>query len=201
VVVEPPAVGERGEAAVLGPLDLGREVARRPEAEGSRQTVPDLPEQHGFRRKHVTGSSVSEGAKLRQRSRVERPCLDPIDAQRLEPRPHLPCRLVREGDGENLPRLEGAACDLVRNPARDRGRLSGARARQDAHRPPNRLDGPALLGVQPRKDAFGVHCLTLESGSADAPGSARCLREVGTAKVAVGRSRTQELVRSRRKGR
>src|SRR3954470_17902627 len=39
------AVGLRGEPPVLGPLDLGREVAGRTEAIRRRQRVPDLTQQ------------------------------------------------------------------------------------------------------------------------------------------------------------
>ena len=168
VVVEPPAVGDGVRRRFLAhSTSVARSPAgRKRKAPG--RAFPICRSSTAFEGSTSPGSTVSEGAKLRQRSRVERPGLDPIDAQRLEPRPHLPRRLVREGDGKDLPRLEGAACDLVRNSAGDRGRLSGARASEDAHRAPNRLDGSALLGVKPRADALGVHRLTLEPGSADA---------------------------------
>ena len=50
---------------------------------------------------------------------------------------------------------ERARRDLLRDPARDRRRLAGARAREDADRPAHRLRGAPLLGVQAVER---VHC-------------------------------------------
>ena len=89
-----------------------------------------------------------------QRGRVERPGGHAADAESLEPLPHLGRRLVGEGDREDLVRLELADRHLVRDAARDRRRLAGARAGKDADRAAHGLDGAALLGVQPGEDGL-----------------------------------------------
>ena len=69
-------------------------------------------------------------------------------AERLEPRAQLARRLVRERDGEDLVGAKRARRDLVRDPVRDRRRLAGAGAREDADGPAHGLDRAPLLGVQ-----------------------------------------------------
>ena len=62
-----------------------------------------------------------------------------------------PGRLVGERDRDDVRRRERAARDLPGDPPRDRRRLAGARAREDADRPVRRLDGGTLLVVQIRR--------------------------------------------------
>ena len=99
---------------------------------------------------------------LTQRRRVERPRRDAAVAEPLQPPAHLGRCLVGERDREDLVGLELADRDLVRDPARDRRRLSRSRAGKDADRPAHGLDGAALFRVQPGEDAVDVHPSTLE---------------------------------------
>ena len=89
---------------------------------------------------------------LPQRRGVEGPGGHTADAESLEPLPHLGRGLVGEGDSEDLVRLELADRHLVRDASGDRRGLSGPCAGKDADRAAHRLDGTALLGVQPGED-------------------------------------------------
>ena len=100
---------------------------------------------------------------LTQRRRVERPRRDAADAEPLQPPAHLGRCLDGERDREDLVGLELADRDLVRDPARDRRRLSRSRAGEDADRPAHRLDGAALLRVQPGEDGILVHPCTVKT--------------------------------------
>ena len=66
----------------------------------------------------------------------------------LEPLAHLARRLVREGDREDLLRLDPVRVDQVRDPVREDARLAGAGAGDDEERPLGREDGLPLGGVQ-----------------------------------------------------
>jgi hypothetical protein len=154
-VAEPAVVGVGREAPVLRPLDLGREVARRPEAERARQRVADPAQEERLRGKDPPLIAF-EVAQQRERRRVERRGADTLDAERTQPRAQLACRLVGERDSQDVPRRERAARDLPGDPARDRRRLPRPRAGENAQRPARTLDGGALLGVQPLEDLLGV---------------------------------------------
>ena len=155
VTLEPREVRLRRQAAVLRPLDLGGEVARRPELVGRRQPVADLAEQQRLRREDPAGIA-REPAQQGERGRVKRRRTHALDAEGREPRPELAGRLVREGDGDDVRRGERAARDLPRDPPRDRRRLPRPRSREDADGAVRRLDGGALLVVQAREDRLGV---------------------------------------------
>src|SRR5207248_8419858 len=86
---------------------------------------------------------------LGERGGVEGPRLDAVDPQCLERPPHLPRRLVGEGDGKDLVRAERTRGDLLCDPPRDRRRLAGASARENAHRPAYALGSAPLFWVQP----------------------------------------------------
>ncbi len=64
---------------------------------------------------------------------------------------HLPRRLVRERDGEDLVRLHAARVDQVRDAVRENACLAGARARDDENGPFGGHDGLALRVVQVRE--------------------------------------------------
>ena len=67
VAVEPVAVGLRRQPRVLGPLDLGREVARGPEAVRRRQRVPDLAQEQRLRREDPSRPLAARPPQLRER--------------------------------------------------------------------------------------------------------------------------------------
>src|SRR5207248_30862 len=66
----------------------------------------------------------------------------------LQPLLHLPRRLVREGDGEDLVRLRADRVDQVGDPVGEDARLAGAGAGDDEERPFRGEDGLALRGVE-----------------------------------------------------
>ena len=152
VAVQPVAVGLRGQPPVLRPLDLGGEVARRPEAVRRRQRVPDLAQQQRLGREDPPRAFAARPPQLRQRRRVERARLDPVRAEPRQPRAHLARGLVGEGDREDLVGAHRARRDLPGDPPRDRRRLPGAGAGEDADRPAHRLGSTPLLRVQPLED-------------------------------------------------
>ncbi len=164
VPVEPVEIGVWRQPSVLRPLDLAGEVAERPELERRGQRAADRLQHQRLRRQHLSDPVAGEVAELRERGRVERPCLDAARAELLEPRAHLAGRLVREGDGEDLRGPEGAGQHLVRDPAGDRRRLAGAGAGEDADRAAHRLDRRALLRVQACEDVFRSHRSQLRDG-------------------------------------
>ena len=149
VRTEAAPVALRRQTPVLGPLDLGREIARGPEAVWLRQRVADLAQEQRLGREDSTRPLAASPHELRERGRVEGPRLDAVHAEPLEPAAHLARGLVGEGDRKDLVRAERARGDLLRDPASDRRRLAGARARQDADRPAHGLGRPPLLRVQP----------------------------------------------------
>ena len=175
MIAQAAPVGLGGQAAVLGPLDLGRKVARGPEPIGPRKRVSDLAQQERFRREDPAGPLASRAAQLRESSRVERPRLHALDAEPLEPGAHLGRGLVSERDGEDLVRPNRSRGDLPGDPPRDRRRLPRPSAREDAHWAAHSLGRPPLLGVEPAKDRLRVHRATLVS-AADAPRSASAPR-------------------------
>ena len=97
-----------------------------------------------------------EVAEQRERRRVEGRGAHAVGAERTQPRAELARRLVGERHRDDLLRREGAARDLPRDPARDRRRLAGPGAGEDAQRPARRLHSGALLGVQPFEDPLRV---------------------------------------------
>ncbi len=155
VVAEPVAVGVRSEAPVLRPLDLRGEVARGAEAVRTRQRVADAAQEDRLRGEDPARVSL-EVAEQRQRRRVEGRGAHAVGAERAQPRAELARRLVGERHRHDLLRREGPARHLPRDPARDRGRLAGSRAGEDAQRPARRFHGSALLGVQPFEDPLRV---------------------------------------------
>ena len=155
VVPEPVAIRLGRETPVLGPLDLGREIAGGPEAERSRQRVADPPQKRCLRGQDPARIAL-EVAEQRERRRVEGRGAHAVRAERTQPRPELARRLVGERERDDLLRREGAARDLPRDPARDRRRLAGPGAGEDAQRPARCLHSGALFGVQAFEDPLRV---------------------------------------------
>ena len=75
-----------------------------------------------------------------------------------DPLAHLGGGLVREGDGEDLPRPDALDADEVGDPMGQDARLAAAGAGQDQQRPLGRRDGPRLLRVEPGDDPLGERC-------------------------------------------
>ena len=142
------AVTRDGDAAVLRPLDLGRKVTRRPKLERRRQPVRDLPEDERLRGQDLADRLRCEMAQLPQRRGVEGSGAHATDPERLEARAQLARSLVGERHRHDLRRLEGAGRDLLRDPPRDRRRLAGTGAGEDANGAAHRLGGAPLLGIQ-----------------------------------------------------
>ena len=67
---------------------------------------------------------------------------------------HLPRRLVREGDREDLARPRHSGGQQVGDPVGQHPRLARPRARQDQHRTLAVLDGLRLRRIQPREQAL-----------------------------------------------
>ena len=102
MLAERRAIGLRRQAAVLGPLDLRRQVGQRAEAVRAGQRPGDRQQHRGLRREQLAELLAAEVAQLRQRRGVERPRRDARGAQSGQPRAHLRRRLVRERDREDL---------------------------------------------------------------------------------------------------
>ena len=148
VAAELREVAVRRDPAVLGPLDLGREVAGGTELVRPRQRVRDPAE-----RQHLRGDDLADAlgrvlVQLAERRGMEGAHGDARRAEGLDPRAQLARRLVRERDGEDLVGAKRARRDLVRDPVRDRRRLARPGAREDADGAADRVDRTALLGVQ-----------------------------------------------------
>ena len=114
----------------------------------TRQRVRDPPQRQRLRREDLPDASRRVLVELPERRGVERARGDAGCAKRVEPPTQLAGRLVREGDRKDLVRTERARRHLARDPVRDRRRLAGARAREDADGAAHRLDGAPLLGIQ-----------------------------------------------------
>ena len=188
VAVQGAAIGVGCQPPVLGPLDLGREVAGGPEAERARQRVADLAQQERLGGEDPPRSLAARAPQLGERRRVERARLDALDAEPCEPRAHLARRLVGEGDGEQLVRAERAGRDLPRDPARDRGRLAGARAGEDADRPAHRFGSAPLLGVQAVENRHRATLAAAADGSSSASVPKPCLLAHGSRRRAEARA-------------
>ena len=101
---------------------------------------------------------------------------DPDGACRLSEHPlealaHLPRRLVRERDREDLVRLHTACPDEMRDPVRQNARLAGARAGDDEQRPLGCEDSLTLRLVEVGEVGVGgrdAHRPTLAAGMAEA---------------------------------
>ena len=91
-----------GDAAVLRPLDLGREVTGRPELERRRQRVRDLAQRERLRREDLPDRAGREVPQLAERRRVERRRAHAGRAEHGQPLLQLARRLVGEGDGHDL---------------------------------------------------------------------------------------------------
>ena len=154
MVAQLAAVRRRGQAPVLRPLDLGRQVGQRPEAEGAGQRPRDRQQHRRLRGEQLAELLAAEVAELGERGRVEGARRDAGGAQARQPLAHLRRRLVREGDGEDLAGRERARRDLVRDAPRDRRRLARAGAREDADGAAHGLDRAPLLGVEPLEDVL-----------------------------------------------
>ena len=163
MVAERRDVRLRRQAAVLRPLDLGREITRRPELVRRGEPVADLPQEERLRRENPTRVAC-EAAQQRERRGVEGRGTHALDSESGEPRTQLARRLVRERHGDELGGRKGPARDLPGDAARDRRRLAGARPGEDADRPARRFDGGALLRVQSGKDPLGVQGPTTVPG-------------------------------------
>src|ERR671937_330363 len=163
VLAELALIRTRRQAAVLGPLHLRGEIGRGTEPVRLRQRVADMPKRERFRGDDLA-RRLAEPVQLSERGRVERAGRHAFRAERLEPRAHSGGGLVSERHGEDLACVESTACDLLRDPPRDRRRLAGTRAGEDADRSAHRLDRAALVGIQPVENMRGVHASTLERG-------------------------------------
>ena len=127
---------------------------------------------------------------------------DPDRARRLaehalEPLAHLPRRLVRERDREDLVRLHPARADEVGDAVRENARLPGARSGDDEERPFGREDGLSLGLVEVGEVALGgrdAHRPMLAVAVGGAPATAR--RRSGRRR-ARRRSQRRSAARSR----
>ncbi len=174
------AVALDGNAAVLRPLDLGREIARGAELERRRQRVRDLTQSERLRGQDPPDALGCEVPQLAKRRRVEGSGADALHPERGEASAQLAGGLVGEGDRHDPRRLERAGRDLLRDPAGDRRRLAGARAREDADGAAHGLGRAPLLRVQAVER---VHLATVP------PRSARSVTKVQTpARPATRRS-------------
>ena len=142
------AVALDGNAAVLRPLDLGREIARGAELERRRQRVRDLAQSERLRGQDPPDALGCEVPQLAKRRRVEGSGADALHPERGEASAQLARGLVGEGDRHDPRRLECAGRNLLGDPAGDRRRLAGARAREDADGAAHGLGRAPLLRVQ-----------------------------------------------------
>ncbi len=164
VIAERRDVRLRRQPPVLRPLDLRREIARRAELVRRGQPVADLPQEQRLRREDPA-RVAGEAAQQRERRRVERRRAHALDAERREPRRAArPAALSVNVTATSSAAGERPARDLPRDPPGDRRRLAGAGAGEDADRPARRLDGGALLRVQPGEDPLGVQGRTTVPG-------------------------------------
>jgi hypothetical protein len=129
------------DAAVLGPLDLGGEVARGTEPVGLRQRVADLTQRLSLAGHDLGSLVLRQVAELGERRGVEGARSHAFDAEGFESRPHLARGTVGEGDCQDLGRGELAGGDLVGYAPGDGGRLAGAGSRKDADGPSDGFDG------------------------------------------------------------
>ena len=169
-----------GNAAVLRPLDLGREIACGAELERRRERVRDLAQRERLRGQDPPDALRCEVPQLPERRRVERSRPDALHPERGEASAQLARGLVGEGDRHDPRRLERAGRDLLGDPAGDRRRLAGARARKDADGAAHGLGRAPLLRVQAVER---VHLATVPRPAAvDRHGSAKRRRhETGSA--------------------
>ena len=142
------AIALDGDAAVLRPLDLGREIARGAELERRRERVRDLAQRERLRGQDPPDALGCEVPQLAKRRRVEGSGADALHPERGEACAQLAGGLVGERDGHDPRRLECAGRDLLGDPAGDRRRLAGARAREDADGAAHGLGRAPLLRVQ-----------------------------------------------------
>jgi len=112
VVAELALVRLRRQPPVLRPLDLGGEVARRPELVRGRQRVADLAEEQRLRREDLADATGCEVVELGEGRRMEGACRNTRDAEPPEPRAHLSRSLVGEGHREDLIRPKRLGRDL-----------------------------------------------------------------------------------------
>ena len=143
------AVGLGRDAPVLRPLDLGREVARRPELVRSRQAqFASCRSASAFDGRI---RPTSPGAKWRScRSAAE---WNVLARTRCTPRAASRAFKSPAAFSVNVTAMICSAGkrgrrDLLRDAPGDRRRLAGAGPGEDAHRPAHRLGGTPLLGVQ-----------------------------------------------------
>ncbi len=165
VAVEPREIRLRREPPVLRPFDLRRQIAGGTEPVRLRQRVADPP-QHERLRRHDPARIAAEPAQQSERGRVERRRAHAFDAERREPSAQFARGLVRERDRDDLRRRKRAARHLTRDPPRDRRRLAGSCAGEDADRTARCLSCCPLLLVQPGEDPFDVHRGTVATASA-----------------------------------
>jgi hypothetical protein len=175
------AVDLGDDRGVVGPLPTGagrgRGVVLRPDERAGRpvelrEQVADLgragaqPGPRGGVRDHAEGvleqprrgapdDPRPEVVELLHRGGVEGAGLHAADAERAQPRAHLPRRTGGERDREQGGRGYGAGQDRVRRPVGDRARLPGAGPGEDDHRSPDRPRRCLLLGVEGGEDVVG----------------------------------------------
>jgi hypothetical protein len=156
VAVELGHVPRRRDHPVLRPLDLAGELAPRQELVRRRERVRERGDERSLVVQDIgqrfAGVRGPQPRKLRERGRVERACLDPLEAESCEARPKLARSLVRERHGQDPRRLERAAAHLARDPVRDRGGLARPRAGKNDDRSADRETRLALCVVQTGND-------------------------------------------------
>ncbi len=158
--------------AVLGPLDLARELFPRDESVRSRQGVRERRDQRRLRSQHLwkrlSGLGGPPTRQLRQRRGVERAGLDALHPQALEPCLELRRSLLGERDGEDVPGRERPGRNLVRDPVRDGRRFARAGPGEDRDRATDRGHRLTLPVVQRRQEPFArAHARDVTSGPSD----------------------------------
>ena len=157
VVAEPREIRLRREPAVLRPLDLRREIAGG--------TEPVRLRQRSCRSAAAAAPSSPGSGPDRRRSGAAARAPPSGTSTRARPRRRAPRAAPRSSPAALSVNVTATICDgrkraarhLPRDPPRDRRRLPGARAGEDADRTARRLGGGSLLRVQPGEDPLGVH--------------------------------------------
>ena len=115
------------------------------------QLVIGIDDGEGGFQAHQLGMAAQDLGRDRVESPHPRHALDGFADDLADPLLHLARRLVGEGDGEDLPRTRTAGGeDMGEAGGQDAG-LAGAGAGKHEHGPVKRLDGLALLGIEPFK--------------------------------------------------
>ena len=152
MVAEAGAVRARREPPVLRPLDLRREVAGGRNRYGFGSELAIRRSESAFDATILAGGSPPNACSWPSAAAWNVRAVTPSAPSASSRAPHLRRGLVGERHRQDLAGPEHAARDLVRDAPRNRRRLAGAGAREDADRAAHGLDGLALLRVQARED-------------------------------------------------